>query len=276
MIFVPKNNHNQIKRKFDMENRKAKTSWGNVASWYDDLLRGEKTYQKEVVLPNLLRIMDIKREEKILDIACGQGFFTNEFAKLGAEVYGTDISKELIDLANKNSPESIKYFVSSAQKIIFAENNTFDKLTIILAAQNMESFGVTLKECSRILKSGGKLFLVLNHPAYRIPKKSDWGFDENRNIQYREVESYMSEIMTKIDMNPGEKDPRKKEYTVSFHKPLQSYFRDFNGSGFCVERLEEWISNKKSQGGLRQKAEDKARKEIPLFMCIEVVKKFKI
>ena len=261
MVFVPKNN------------KGSKTSWGNVASWYDDLLKGEKTYQKDVILLNLLKIMDIKKEEKILDIACGQGFFTNEFAKLGVEVYGADISKELIDLANRNSPGSIKYFVSSAHKIGFAENNTFDKVTIILASQNMENFISVLKECSRILKPTGRLFLVLNHPAFRVPQKSDWGFDEGRNVQYRKVEHYMSEIMTKIDMNPGEKDLRKKEYTVSFHRPLQSYFRDFNSSGFCVEKLEEWVSNKKSQLGLRQKAEDKARKEIPLFMCIEAIKK---
>jgi len=266
-----KNKPSQIKSPFDGA-RKTETSWGVVASWYDELLKGEKTFQKEIILPNLLRMMDIKKEDRIIDIACGQGFFTNEFAKLGAEVYGTDISKELVDLANKNSPESIKYFVSSAHKIAFAENNSFDKATIILASQNMENFSAVLKECSRILKSGGKLFLVLNHPAFRIPQKSDWGFDENKNIQYREVEQYMSEIMTKIDMNPGERDLRMKKYTVSFHKPLQSYFKDFKNSGFCVENLEEWVSNKKSQPGFRQKAEDKARKEIPLFMCIELVK----
>ncbi len=36
--------------------------------------------------------------------------------------------------------------------------------------------------------------------------------------------------------------------------------------GFAVTRLEEWISNKKSQKGPRVTAEDKARKEIPLFL----------
>ena len=251
---------------------KDKTSWGGVASWYDDLLKGENTYQKEVILPNLLRMMNIKSGDKIIDIACGQGFFSREFNKLGAVVSGTDISKELIDIANKNSPESIKYFVSTAQKLSFAENASFDKATIILASQNMESFSTVLSECFRILKPKGELYLVINHPSFRVPQKSDWGYDEDRKVQYRFVEQYMSEIMTKIDMNPGEKDPRNKKYTVSFHKPLQNYFRDFKSIGFCVKDLEEWISNRKSQVGLRQIAEDKARKEIPLFMCVEAVK----
>ena len=78
--------------------------------------------------------------------------------------------------------------------------------------------------------------------------------------------------MMNMDMNPGEKIQKNKKYTVSFHRPLQSYFKNLNEAGFCVSRLEEWISNKKSQNGPRQKAEDTARKEIPMFMCIEALK----
>jgi hypothetical protein len=40
----------------------------------------------------------------------------------------------------------------------------------------------------------------------------------------------------------------------------------FDG-GFLIEKIEEWISDKKSEGGMA-KIEDKARKEIPLFMAI--------
>jgi hypothetical protein len=43
-------------------------------------------------------------------------------------------------------------------------------------------------------------------------------------------------------------------------------------NGFAVSRLEEWNSNRKSQPGPRSKAEDKARKEIPLFMFMEAIK----
>jgi hypothetical protein len=62
-------------------------------------------------------------------------------------------------------------------------------------------------------------------------------------------------------------------FTVSFHRPLQFYFKIFSKLGFAVERLEEWNSNKKSEAGPRAKAEDKARKEIPLFLYM-CVKKF--
>ena len=44
----------------------------------------------------------------------------------------------------------------------------------------------------------------------------------------------------------------------------------FSKSGFAITRLEEWISHKQSGTGPRQTAEDKARREIPMFMCIEI------
>ena len=42
-------------------NQNNKTSWGNVAGWYDDLLeKSPDSYQEKVILPNLLRIIDPK------------------------------------------------------------------------------------------------------------------------------------------------------------------------------------------------------------------------
>jgi hypothetical protein len=73
-------------------------------------------------------------------------------------------------------------------------------------------------------------------------------------------------------MTPGEKDYLKKTFTVSFHRPLQSYFKAMTKSGFAATRLEEWISHKKSQTGPRSVEEDRMRKEIPMFVAIEARK----
>ena len=59
---------------------------------------------------------------------------------------------------------------------------------------------------------------------------------------------------------------------MSFHRPLQYYFKMLAKEGFVVRRLEEWISHKESMAGPKKIAEDNARKEIPLFMMIEAVK----
>jgi ubiquinone/menaquinone biosynthesis C-methylase UbiE len=254
--------------------KNIKTSWGDVADWYDDLLKKDNTYQSEVILPNLLRLMEIKNSDNVLDLACGQGIFARAFAKIGAKVTGVDISSELIKIAKAENSLNINYIVSPADNLTFIKNESLDKISIILALQNIDNLNGVIKECNRVLKTKGKLYIVLNHPAFRIPRKSDWGYDEKNKIQYRRVEKYLSEIMINIDMNPGEKITKNKKYTVSFHRPLQLYFKVLNTAGFLVSNLEEWISNKKSQNGKRQKAEDVARKEIPMFMCIEAVKNY--
>jgi ubiquinone/menaquinone biosynthesis C-methylase UbiE len=246
------------------------TSWGNVAAWYDELLsNAEGTYQKEVILPNMVRLLNIQKGQVVLDLACGQGFFSREFYNAGARVTASDISKELIAIAKKASPNDIVYHVSPADSISYMQDRSADKITIILAIQNIENLGGVLHECARVLKETGSVVIVLNHPAFRIPKVSSWGFDDTAMVQYRRIDAYMSERRERIEMNPGAVSHSHKKHTVSFHRPLQVYFKAFAKAGFAVARLEEWISHKKSMAGPRVIAENNARKEFPLFLALE-------
>ncbi len=253
-----------------MKSNSQNTSWGKVAGWYDDLLEtDESTYQKTLILPNLIRLLEIKKGETILDLACGQGFFSRELHKAGAKVMGLDISEELVKIAQKSSPKEIQFFVSSADKLALIKDGSVDKITLILAVQNIENVKDTFSECTRVLKPSGSFYIVMNHPAFRVPKKSSWGWDEKNSIQYRRIESYLFESKIEIDMHPGE---RKMEKTVSFHRPLQYYFKNLSKAGLCVVALEEWNSNKTSNSGPRARAENLARKEIPLFLFLEAKK----
>lgn len=263
------------------------TSWGKVANWYNNLIeQDEDSYQRKLILPNLIRLFEVKRGEAILDLACGQGFFAREFAKNGAKVIGVDISPELIEIARKTArhlpgeqsrhlegaqtkDKSVEYHIAPSDKLDFLQSESVDRVVIILSLQNIEKVGETLKEVSRVLKPNGKLFVVLNHPAFRIPKESSWGFEEAKKVQYRRLDSYLSESKAQIQMHPGEKPSEK---TISFHRPLQFYFKALNKNGFVVSRLEEWNSQKTSEPGPKKEAEDKARHEFPLFLFLEAIK----
>jgi ubiquinone/menaquinone biosynthesis C-methylase UbiE len=249
---------------------KTSTSWGNVADWYDNLLTyDEDSYQAKVILPNLLRRLAPKNK-KILDLACGQGYFTREWVKAGGDVIASDIAAPLIKIAEKQQPQPKKYYVSSAEDISFVQSGTLDAVTIVLALQNIEKLAEVCREVSRALKPKGTFYIILNHPAFRIPKHSSWGWDETQGKQYRRIDSYMSESRTEIDMNPGKE--KSKEFTVSFHRPLQVYVKALSKSGLAVTHLEEWISHKESNLGGRGAEENRIRKEIPMFLLIEASK----
>jgi len=247
--------------------KRKQTSWGNVAPWYQASVQNAQSYQHTTILPKLLALLSLKRGMRLLDIACGQGFFAHAFAQAGVLVSGYDIAPELIALAQKDAGPQETFAVAPSHKLP-VKSKTFDAVTIILALQNIEQWKETIREASRVVRDRGMLVIVLNHPAFRIPRMSGWGYDAKRDVQYRSIERYLSDIAIKIDMHPGEKDIRKKEYTTSFHRPMSAYANALRDAGFSVESLEEWISSKKSQVGPRQKAEDRARKEIPLFMAI--------
>ena len=119
---------------------KSNTSWGNVAEWYDEMLEtSEDSYQKNVILPNMLRILNIKKGSRILDLACGQGFFSRTFAEAGADVAGIDASSELIALAKKRASKKITYYAAPADKLDFFGPGSFDAILVILAIQNIKN-----------------------------------------------------------------------------------------------------------------------------------------
>jgi ubiquinone/menaquinone biosynthesis C-methylase UbiE len=254
--------------------KKVDTSWGNVAGWYADHLKDPDSYHNKVILPNLLRIMDIKAGDTVLDLACGTGFFSQAFVNAGATVMGVDLGTELLKIAKQNVPTAT--FISSSAHDLSKtgiKDNSFDKIAIILAIQNIKQLKETISEAHRVLKKSGKLCIVMNHPVFRIPSNSSWQWSEGGR-QFRRIDSYLSEKSSEIIMNPGSSAKQKTEKTISFHRSLQDYFKILTNTGFAVTRLEEWISNKKSEKGPRQQEEDRVRKEIPLFLFLECVPNF--
>ena len=265
--------------------KNKETSWGGVAGWYDELLeQSSDSFQSRVIMPNLIRILDPKPGMKVADVACGQGYFSRAFAANGADVVACDISPELIELAKAKplgaptskgpavKPGQLAFSVAPADSLSFMSDGSVDALTIILAIQNIENLAGTMAEAARVLRAGGRLILVTNHPAFRIPKASSWVWDDKSATQYRRIDAYMSDSKVEIDMTPGADKPADKKLTVSFHRPLQSYFKAMSKAGLAVSRLEEWISHKESQKGPRQEAEDRIRKEIPMFLMLEAKK----
>ena len=255
---------------------KPTTSWGGVADWYDEHLNTEEdSYQRQVILPNILRLLELKKGMTVLDLACGSGFFARELAQacpaIGG-VIGVDISAELINLAKKQKSNNLDYFISPAHDLSMIMDRSVDAVVNILAIQNIEEVKEMLSGVKRVLRPEGKLIVVMNHPAFRIPQGSGWQWNEAGKKQSRLISYYLSETRTAIKMHPGlsRRSGAKAEAdtTTSFHRPLQYYFKLLNNEGFAVSRLEEWISHKTSQSGPRKRVEDKARKEFPLFLCL--------
>ena len=249
--------------------RNNNTSWNRQGKWYNRLVGSKGHYYHEhVVLPNVLRLLQLNKDSTLLDVGCGQGILAKKIP-LNIPYYGIDLAKSLISFAQKSDKNpKHTYVVADATRPLPLQNNDFTHAAAILSLQNMEHADYAIKYVSEHLRKNGRCVIVLNHPSFRIPRQSGWGTGENK-LQYRYVNRYMSSLKIPITMHPG---VNSTEVTWSFHQPLSFYARALKESGFLIESIEEWGSDKESTGK-KAKMENRARNEIPLFLAISAVKK---
>jgi len=115
----------------------------------------------------------------MLDIGCGEGYFSRFFAKEGAEVIGIDISDNLINAAREEEqkhPLGVKYFVADAAKLAMLDSKSFDVAFCYMALADIANYEGTIMEAARVLKRGGEFVVVIPHPCFT------WRFLEGKMI----------------------------------------------------------------------------------------------
>lgn len=245
------------------------TDWGEVAEWYDQLVgdRGSE-YHRQVVIPGTLRLLALQAGDAVVDIACGQGVLCRALHERGVTVSGVDAAPELVRAARERGPDEIQYFVGDARDLAFLPSDPFTAAACVLAIQNIHPIRPVCTGVARLLKPGGRFVLVMMHPCFRGPKETSWGWDERQKVQYRRVDRYLLPRKVPIATHPGK---NARQYTWTFHKPIEAYVKALADAGLLIDTMEEWPSHKTSTSGPRAAAENLARKEIPLFMAIRTV-----
>jgi 23S rRNA-/tRNA-specific pseudouridylate synthase/SAM-dependent methyltransferase len=267
----------------------VETSWDEVAGWYDALIEEQKSdHFKDVIVPGTLKLLRPKAGMRVLDVACGQGLLVRRLGELGVTAWGVDASPRLIEAARKRGGEAKMFAVGDAREIGVAgrslgiEAGTLDAATCVMALMNIEPLEPVLKGVAGGLKVGGAFVAVMLHPAFRSPVQTSWGWDESeaeKPRQYRRVDGYLSPGQAPITMNPGRAAHGAEAVTTwTFHRPVQTYVRACAAAGLLIESLEEWPSVRMSQPGptargkARATEENRARREIPMFLAIRAVK----
>jgi ubiquinone/menaquinone biosynthesis C-methylase UbiE len=143
---------------------------GQMGSWarYYDLIMFFLTLGREKKLRQItLDLAQIKPGDKILEIGCGTGTLTlaiKERVGTTGEAKGIDIAPEMAEIATCKAARKgadVNIQVGSIEKIPFPENR-FDKVLCSFMIFHMpeEVRLKGLKEIYRVLKSGGRLFIL--------------------------------------------------------------------------------------------------------------------
>ncbi|MGX6592605.1 methyltransferase domain-containing protein [Cetobacterium ceti] len=152
---------------------------------------------------NIILNLTTNNNINILDIGCGEGYYTNRLYKaltenkINSNILGIDISKEAIIAAAKSYKE-ISWLVASAMHLP-VENESLDFIICMFAK-------IVPEEKMRTLKKGGKLIIVstgenhlleMKEVVYENVRKDFYSPIEDLNI-FKHIETVNTKYETEI------------------------------------------------------------------------------
>lgn len=254
----------------------AATAWQAQAGWYDRLHgeAGDSLYQ-QVLLPAVLRRLGAGVGASVLDVGCGQGVLGRALAHLRVGSLGVDASPALVEAAKSRAGKLERHVVGDARHLgdVLA-GETFDHAALVMVLQDLDLLAPVLAGTAAAVKPGGRVVIAMTHPCFRQPKRSSWVWADDERLQYRRIEGYLSEYQTRIATHPGAApgSAEAAQETLSTHRPLSAYIEACGAARLGIVGCDELTNPRRGTRGHRFAAEDRAAKEIPLFMVLTAVR----
>ncbi len=111
----------------------------------------------------LVQRIGVKKGLKVLDLGCGDGTTAIPAAKLGADVLGVDIAKNLVDAGNKRAKEhgltNCRFQEGDATNLFELPNLSFDLVVSIFGAMFAPKPFDVAKEIVRVTRPGGRVIM---------------------------------------------------------------------------------------------------------------------
>ncbi|PJB00024.1 MAG: class I SAM-dependent methyltransferase [Ignavibacteriales bacterium CG_4_9_14_3_um_filter_30_11] len=175
-----------------------------MAEWFESWFESEEYLnvykhrdEKEarLLVESILSITKIREKSKILDLACGAGRHSIEFAKKGFELTAVDLSKNLLDAAKKNAEAiNIKVNFIRADLRKFKSNEKFDLVLNLFTSfgyfnNDEDNFKVFKTAYHHLMDNGFFIFDYLNknHLERNLISETVNSFENVEIIQKRKI-----------------------------------------------------------------------------------------
>ncbi len=259
------------------KNDRIRLQWNQASESWVDFVRSGKDYYREYMNgPALIRMMGYVEGKFVLDLGCGEGYYSRVFAELGAKVTGIDFSEEMVKAASEEElrrPLGINYVTADASNLKEIESCCFDAVFSFMTLMDIKDYESAIKEVARILIERGRFIIVTLHPCFEWSDDgqiSGWETrlkeDGSRISQY-----YLSDYFKKrIETVSWDFERLSMPFlTTSYHRTLSDYVSALITNGFIIAGLEE---PKPSELGLRLYPSLERHTRIPHSIAIEAIK----
>ena len=265
-----------------------KAEWDTVAEWWDaEAGDAGAWHQQNDIDPVILKTLGDVKGKKVIEIGCGNGYFSRLLAKRGARVTAVDLSARLLAFAIKREgtkPLGIKYLARDAADLRGIKNRYFDVAIANMSLMDIADVEDTIKETSRVLKKGGRFIFSITHPVF-CDFRQQWVIIRENGKKYfaRAIGRYLSSTIEKHTLwASGVK-------ATQYHRSVEAYFSFLRSADFLISDFKEITTKKpvmkakKKHGDVKfrrskyktlqeKKIKEFAGKEIPLFLVIGSVK----
>lgn len=248
-----------------MKHDSSTISWNQLGQeWFELAQTGDS--RMYFIMPYMLSLLGDVSGKKILDLGCGEGGYSRELAKKGADVVAVDCSEFCIDYAKEQaqlSGYSIRHHQRNSNDLYGIENNAFDIVLCSMMLMDCEDLYGTIKEVARVLKQNGKFFVSVLHPCFNGNHDKGIG---------RQGVGIGREVVVKDYFHPVEWEaplPQGKTSVIWRHRTLEDYVKTFAKCGLTIIDLNE------PRPTSEQAAISTAiawLQKIPLFLFLELIK----
>jgi SAM-dependent methyltransferase len=107
----------------------------------------------------------VSRDQKLLDVGCGGGYYTVQFRDASNQVFGIDITFEGVQATHRSG---IPTSVASVEQGLPFPPDTFDAVTFIEVIEHVLRPDLALRAIHRVLRPGGALILTTPNYAYWV------------------------------------------------------------------------------------------------------------
>lgn len=133
-------------------------------------------YEQEMRQRAVVELLNLKKDDLILEVGCGNARDVLVFAMKGVKCIGIDFSCGMIKEGKKDIDkiglENIDLFVGSGTNLPF-KDESFDKISCSEVIEHIPNYEDAIAEMSRVLNRGGELVITTPnwHSLYGITRK---------------------------------------------------------------------------------------------------------
>lgn len=158
--------HQQVKDQYDE---------AQAAGLYEEGMRRMALYHRHCQDPVIFEVLGDLRGRSLLDLACGNGFYTRKFRQAGADpVLGVDLSPAQVDKAREieeQEPLGIEYLAGDVMDLDL--DRRFDIVTAVHLLHYLESgeeIETVLREIHGMLQDDGRFVTMIANPEFDLAK----------------------------------------------------------------------------------------------------------